>query len=178
MSNEKDIQKFVEKEIKQFLDEQLFNIPGTRWGKRRNPYTSDARGGDIDQMRQEVEDADAASGLNKGQRQAYNAAVAASAEDTKKMVDALKDELTSNFRAQMSAAIEDAIDRIIDPEIDDMRKQFSDMFHLIIAELQREVEKAQQELNSRMENVAAQYLMKRDAPRVAKAVFKNQMGQN
>lgn len=178
MSDKKDIQKFVDEEIKKFLDEQLFNIPGTRWGKRNNPYTADARGGDIDQMRQDVEAADAASGLNRGQRQAYNAAVATSAEDAKKMVDALKSELTSNFRNQITGAIEDAIERIIDPEIDDMRTQFSEMFHVIIDELQKEVEKAQQELNSRMENVAAQYLMKRDAPRVAKSVFKKQMGQN
>ncbi|MEO5344564.1 MAG: hypothetical protein H7842_14785, partial [Gammaproteobacteria bacterium SHHR-1] len=109
---------------------------------------------------------------------AYNAAVASSAEDTKKKVDALRAELTSKFRESISAAIEDAIERVIDPEIDEMREQFSDTFQLIFNEIQSEFQKAQKELDARMKNVAAQYLMKRDAPNVAKKTYKKIQGQN
>lgn len=176
--NKKEINQILEEEIRKVVKEQLFNMPGVKWGKRRSPYQADQRGGDLESMSQEIEAADAASDLNKGQRKAYNAAVASSAEDAKKQVDALRAELTTKFRESISAAIEDAVDRIIDPEIDDMRSQFSDTFQLIFKEMQREFAKAQQELEARMENIAAQYLMKRDAPNVAKRTFKKMQGMN
>ena len=58
-----------------------------------------------------------------------------------------------------------------------MREQYSETFELIFKEIQREFLKAQEELNKRMENVASQYLMKRDAPRVVANALNKMQGK-
>lgn len=175
--NDEIVEKILQEEIAKIIEEQ-FNIPGVKWGKRRSPYKADQRGADLDIAAQEIGDMDASAGLNKGQRKAYNAAVASSSEDAKKQVDALRADLTGKFRESITVAIDDAIDKIIDPEVDEMREQFSDMFQVVFDEIKREFQAAQEELDKRMQVVASQYLMKRDAPRVAKKQFNKMQGQN
>ncbi len=171
------MEEILREEIAKVIEEQ-FNIPGVNWGQRRKPYQADQRGADLDLAAQEIGDMDASAGLNKGQRKAYNAAVSSSSEDTKKQVDALRADLTGQFREAITTAIDSAITKVVDPEVDEMRSQFSEMFQLVFDEIQREFKAAQDELDKRMQVIASQYLMKRDALRVAKKQFSKMQGSN